>query len=45
MLSIILMFSFFLHELLNYRLQLINTIWRENKIAQGRRAEAKKGVH
>ena len=38
-------FSFFWHELLNYRLQFINTIWKRKQITQGRRGKEQKGVH
>ena len=38
-------FSFFWHELLNYRLQFINTIWKTKQITQGRRGKEQKGVH
>ena len=36
---------FFWHELLNYRLQFINTIWKRKQITQGRRGKEQKGVH
>ena len=39
MLSTTLIF-FFLHELFNYRIQLVNTIWKRKQIAHGRWAEA-----
>ena len=38
-------FFFFWHELLNYRLQFINTIWNRKQITQGRRGKERKGVH
>ena len=47
MLSIIFisLFLFFWHELFNYRLQLINTIWNRKQIIQRRRGEEQKGVY
>ena len=39
------LFPFFWHELFNYRLQIINTIWNRKQIIQGRRGEEQKGVY
>ena len=38
-------FFFFWHELLNYRLQFINTIWKRKQITQGKKGRERKGVH
>ena len=42
---IIIFLFFFWHELLNYRLQFINTIWKRKQITQKRRGKEQKGVH